>query len=608
MAKLVFAEKKKTADQGGIGHAPWRILVVDDDPEVHVVTELALRGVTFLERPIEFLHAHSAAAAAELLAREGDIALILLDVVMETDDAGLRFVEHVRTELKNRKVRIVLRTGQPGQAPENEVILRYDINDYKAKTELTQQKLFSTVITALRGYQDLLMIEAGRQGLRKIIDASASLMQLRSLQLFAGGVLTQLGGMLGTSAGGILCSQATREGAAGELSVVAASGRFEPLVDGGALDPQVRDRIVAALGSKTTVVEPDHTMLYMQTPNSRDVVVYIEAERPPGDLERSLIEVFGTNISVSFDNLEMFEAIVRANEVLEHRVLERTRDLHEREARLSTILEASPVGVAIVMADDGRTIFANSRVEQLLGRPLDGASLPDLVAPGLLADVLAQGRVLDRELHLVQPDGASHCALLSARVMTVAGDEAVLLWLYDITRRKELEQELLRHATIDHLTGVSNRRHFLDQAEQELHRGQRYGRPICLLMLDVDHFKKINDGHGHQMGDIALRAVADTCRAALRTCDALGRLGGEEFAMLLPETALDQAEAVAERIRQSIAALSLALPNGDILAMTVSIGVTQVVEGETTVDPALARADAALYRAKAGGRNRTEAG
>ena len=607
MAKLIFAEKKKAADPGAVSYAPWRILVVDDDPEVHAVTELALRGVTFLDRPIEFLHAHSGAAAAEMLEREHDVALILLDVVMETDDAGLRLVQLVRGEMRNRKVRIVLRTGQPGQAPENEVILRYDINDYKAKTELTQQKLFSTVITALRGYQDLLAIEASRQGLRKIIDASASLMQLRSLQLFAGGVLTQLGGMLGTASGGILCSQPQR-GEPGRLSVVAASGRFEAIIDGAVMDPLVRDRIGAVLEQKSTVVEPDHTMLYLQTPNSRDVVVYIEAERPPGELERSLIEVFGTNISVSFDNLELFEEVVRANEVLEQRVIERTRDLHERESRLSTILEASPVGVAIVMAKDGATVFANSRIEQLLGRSLAGLSLPELLAPGLLADVVAHGRLEDRELHLEQPDGSTLCALLSARVMTVAGDDAVVLWLYDITRRKELERELLRHATIDHLTGIANRRHFLDLAEQELQRGQRYGRPVCLLMLDVDHFKKINDGHGHQVGDIALRAVADTCRAALRTCDGIGRLGGEEFAMLLPETTLDHAEAAAERIRRAVEELALPLAAGGVLAMTVSIGVTRVVDGETNVDLALARADAALYRAKAAGRNRIELG
>jgi diguanylate cyclase (GGDEF)-like protein/PAS domain S-box-containing protein len=601
MSKLKFADKAKPEVKVSSHHTPWLVLVVDDDPEVHTVTELALRGIAFLDRPIQFLHAHSGAEAAEVLARCPDVALILLDVVMETDDAGLRFVQHVRGALNNKKVRIVLRTGQPGQAPENEVILRYDVNDYKTKTELTQQKLFSTVITALRGYQDLLVIEASRQGLRKIIEASASLMQMRSLQLFAGGVLTQLGGMMGAASGGILCSRAKKDG---ELSVVAATGRFESALDGQALDPAVKDRLVGAMERQLTTIEADHTVLYMQTPNSRNVAVYIEAERPPDELERSLIEVFGANISVSFDNLEMFDEIVRANEVLEQRVLERTRELHEREARLSTVLEASPVGVAIVMAADGRPLFANSRIMQLLGHSSDDASPSAFLEPSLLAEVMRQGRIEDYELTVTRPDGQYNCALLSARRMTVAGDEAVLMWLYDITRRKELEHDLLRHATIDHLTGVPNRRHFIDLAEQELVRSQRYARPVCLLMLDIDHFKKINDTYGHQAGDDALRAVATASREALRTSDSIGRLGGEEFAILLPETTIDHAEATAERIRLAVARLALPQADGSLLSMSVSLGVTGIREDEPTVDIALARADKALYYAKAGGRNR----
>jgi diguanylate cyclase (GGDEF)-like protein len=141
-------------------------------------------------------------------------------------------------------------------------------------------------------------------------------------------------------------------------------------------------------------------------------------------------------------------------------------------------------------------------------------------------------------------------------------------------------------------------------AEQELERSQRYARPVCMLMLDVDHFKKINDTYGHQVGDEALRAVADTCQLALRNCDAIGRMGGEEFAMMLPETELDQAELVAERIRSAIAELSLDTPKGTPLTLTASIGITQVLPDEINVDSALARADSGLYLAKQTGRNR----
>ncbi|WP_413204817.1 sensor histidine kinase [Rhodospirillum sp. A1_3_36] len=144
----------------------WKILIVDDDPEVHLITRTVLSKVRFKDRGLNLLSAHSAAEAREVLAEYGDIAAILLDVVMESEDAGLRLVHYIREELGNRAIRIILRTGQPGQAPEREVIINYDINDYKAKTELTAQKLFTTIVGALRAYDDIVELETGREQLR----------------------------------------------------------------------------------------------------------------------------------------------------------------------------------------------------------------------------------------------------------------------------------------------------------------------------------------------------------------------------------------------------------------------------------------------------------
>ncbi|MEA1675000.1 response regulator [Nitrospirillum sp. BR 11163] len=134
---------------------PWPILVVDDDEEVHIMTRLVLSRLTYKGRPLELLTARSAAEAAGILTKRGDIAVALLDIVMETDDAGLVLARRIREEFDNNDVRIVLRTGQPGQAPVRDVIVNYDINDYKAKTELTSEKLFITIITALRSYDNI---------------------------------------------------------------------------------------------------------------------------------------------------------------------------------------------------------------------------------------------------------------------------------------------------------------------------------------------------------------------------------------------------------------------------------------------------------------------
>lgn len=144
------AEQKPQASQSPTANPGWPVLIVDDDEEVHAVTRLALRKMSFKERPLHLLSAFSAKEAETILRERQDIAVVLLDVVMETEDAGLRLSKKIREELGLKAIRIILRTGQPGQAPEQQVILEYDINDYKSKTELTSQKLFTTMIAALR--------------------------------------------------------------------------------------------------------------------------------------------------------------------------------------------------------------------------------------------------------------------------------------------------------------------------------------------------------------------------------------------------------------------------------------------------------------------------
>ncbi len=297
----------------------WKMLIVDDEPEVHSITKLVLADFEYKGRPAHFISAYSAAEARAILAREDDIAIILLDVVMETDDAGLKLVHHIREELRNRHVRIILRTGQPGQAPERAVILDYDINDYKAKTQLTAQQLFTTTVAALRSYEDITALETNRRGLEKIIEASSSLFKARSMKLFAAGVLTQLSAILGVGPDAILCVQrgsvigGTRDG----LYVLAGSGRFESLINEPALDhidEPVMVSVVRCLETRSNIYEPDHCTLYIRTPNDRENVVYLRSDRPLSDLDRRLIEVFCGKISVGFDNLYAFEQLRRAQE------------------------------------------------------------------------------------------------------------------------------------------------------------------------------------------------------------------------------------------------------------------------------------------------------
>jgi len=142
-------------DSGATKEPVWRLMVIDDEPDVHRATTFALAGVRILGRPLEFLHAYSASEAAKMLAQEQEVAVVLLDVVMEREDAGLALVKTIRTDLRLTDLRIILRTGQPGYAPEIETIHDFDINDYKTKSELTRTKLYATVTAALRAYDQI---------------------------------------------------------------------------------------------------------------------------------------------------------------------------------------------------------------------------------------------------------------------------------------------------------------------------------------------------------------------------------------------------------------------------------------------------------------------
>jgi diguanylate cyclase (GGDEF)-like protein len=167
-----------------------------------------------------------------------------------------------------------------------------------------------------------------------------------------------------------------------------------------------------------------------------------------------------------------------------------------------------------------------------------------------------------------------------------------------------VEKELQLQARVDYLTGVFNRRHFIEQGELELSRALRYGKQLSAFMLDIDYFKQVNDTHGHRAGDMVLQALSRICKEALRDVDLIGRMGGEEFAVLLPETSHEKAAEVAERLRETIAATPIVIETGLPLHITVSIGVTTLTGKDSNIDMLLNQADTALYQAKETGRNR----
>ncbi|RIW05674.1 DUF3369 domain-containing protein [Azospirillum brasilense] len=313
---------------------PWIILIVDDDPAIHATTKMVLRGFTFEGRPAQFLSAGTAAEARSLLEQNPAIAVVLLDVVMESDDAGLRLVRMIRSELNNRRVRIILRTGQPGQAPERDVILNYDINDYKSKTELTAQKLFTSVVAALRGYQDITAIEDHRRGLERILDASSALLDKRTMAEFVRGAVSKIAEICPPCDGIALCSRWTEEetGGAARDPLVLGAGGIHAAAEGkpvrAALPAEAAEAVTQALADGRNRYERERSLLvFRSTSRHHDTVFHISHRRPLTEDERRLLEVFCSKVAVGFDNVHLYEELTALNRNLENQVADRTREL-----------------------------------------------------------------------------------------------------------------------------------------------------------------------------------------------------------------------------------------------------------------------------------------
>lgn len=322
-------------------HGSWKILIVDDEPEVHAVTKLALSDFTFQGKNLTFYSAYSGAEAKALIEQHPDAAIMLLDVVMETDDAGLLVARYIREQLHNEHVRIILRTGQPGQAPERQVIINYDINDYKSKTELTAQKLFTVIMSSLRSYRDILSLEQSRQGLEKIINASANLFTSHSMEQFIDGVLQQLTSILGCNEDALLVSSSLVAGnISGDVSdphklvVFAGQGEFEckegrPVQE--VLAPELLDAFEVALNSRGIVYRENYLVAYCTSKFTHGSLLYISGL--PGiitESQKKLIELFSQNVQIAYENVQLQheiedtqrEIVYRLSEAVEHRSVE----------------------------------------------------------------------------------------------------------------------------------------------------------------------------------------------------------------------------------------------------------------------------------------------
>ncbi len=237
--QLDFLKDDKEIEKKVLNLGTYKLMIADDDREVHMITKMILKDFSFEGKKLEFIHAYTGEEAKKLLVDHPDTAILFLDVVMESHHSGLDVVVYLREVLKNDMTRIVLRTGQPGEAPEEEVIKQYDINDYRLKTELTVKRMHTTLYTALRNFRDLQRLQRHKKGLERIIQASSMLFQQEKLDDFLTSVLTELSNFYQDQPGMIYMRDHTAlERHAGfvtieqhrKIKIVAATGKYQELI------------------------------------------------------------------------------------------------------------------------------------------------------------------------------------------------------------------------------------------------------------------------------------------------------------------------------------------------------------------------------------------
>jgi len=304
--ELVFLEELEKSDPQVKSEESltWRIMIIDDDPDVHSATTFALSNLSIQNRSLSFLHAYSAVQAKEILKKVSDIAVILLDVVMEQEDAGLQLVRTIRNEMGLSEVRIILRTGQPGYAPEIDAIRDFDINDYKTKSELTRTKLFTTITSAIRSYDQIYSINTLRRASDIITRSSRELISQTSLNEFSAIVIRSIVEYFQLPDINLIFFKQDDVGQA--LSVIATSGQFTQLLNSptnGTDNALVLQMIENCLTRQQNIIDANHAALYLSNTTHIRYALYVAANKTIDARDERFLNVFSSNVSVCLDNV-----------------------------------------------------------------------------------------------------------------------------------------------------------------------------------------------------------------------------------------------------------------------------------------------------------------
>lgn len=331
-------EVKTIESQAKTERPPWKVLIVDDEPDVHQMTQLALKEFEFARKKLKIFQALSGTEARELLKVEPDIAVAFIDVVMETDDAGLRLVEFIRNELNYSLIRLIIRTGQPGTAPEKEVIERYDIDDYKSKTELRANRLYTTMRMALKSYRDLMILDTNRKALRKILEAVPQFHHSQSLNQFFDGVLSQIIGLCNLGEHGLISTVnsglvlTTNDD---EIKVQAGTGRFAQrngnLTEVDDVIKLCSQHVLGHNLDETTLLLRNVLLIPLKVDKKSIGFIYLEGIQDLNLDDLDLIYIMAHQCATALENLQLYLNLKIANEKISQMLADAEQARYEAE-------------------------------------------------------------------------------------------------------------------------------------------------------------------------------------------------------------------------------------------------------------------------------------
>ncbi len=591
-------------------HEPWKLMVVDDEELVHQITKMVLRDFQFDQRPLALISCYSGREACEAMEAHPDIAAILLDVVMETDDAGLEVVRYIREELENRQVRIVLRTGQPGQAPEASVIENYDINDYKEKADLTSQKLLSMVRVAVRAYRDIIRVEylaSSNEALEKRVE------QRTQEIVRVNGVLQKQVERRREVNRALRWSQSRLS----EAQRIARVGSWE-------YDPDTGTMFWSDQVYRIFHLKPRSCASTMEA----FVSSFLEVDRAP--LRAAIDAALEGNDEFDFESRLVLHdgrvGYVRHQGKLERNhtdgkprligVIQDITEQIEAESEMRKLSSAMEQIADSVMITDinGTTEYVNVAFEQMTGYSKEEAigRSTSILKSGQLGKefyrklwrTILEGRVFSDVLINRRKDGS---LFYEEKTIVPQIDKQGEITHFissgrDITERIQSEERLHYLAHHDGLTGLPNRVLFQDRLDQAIARSRWRKRKLAIMFLDLDRFKIINDTLGHDSGDQLLKQAAERIADCVRDGDTVARLGGDEFAILLNDMASeDGIHLIAEKVLSAMKT-SFFIDKHELF-VTTSIGISVFPNDGESSKKLLKNADAAMYRAKARGKN-----